>query len=161
VRYVSALFLMPFTNTALGYEDPFLPTLELGAGPDAVCDALRELGWEIEHHAVHPDGRTTIRAGNASGWLLYYEYTAEGEPFSIVLAEVWPEDNQRADSHDDWKERLSAQFGDPRTVESTYGDLLQWSVECCTVELDLNAPEFYVEGCHTLVVLVLFKETET
>jgi|GEM_PF-6378847 len=139
-----------------GFTDPFLPGIPLGAGPEAVSDALGELGWEIEHHSVHPDGRTTIRAGNAAGWLLYYEYAPDGNPFSILTAEAWAEESHRDDSHADWKERLSAQFGDPVTVESASGDLLRWAGDSCTVELDLNAPEFYVEGWYTLVVLVLF-----
>ncbi len=142
------------------FNDPFLPTLPLGAEPDTVRDTMEEYGWEIDTYGVDPDGWTSIYAGNSSGWLLYYEYTPEGDPFSIVLAEVWPEDGQRADSHADWNESLRAQFGDPRAVESAYGDLLHWPGDLFTVELDLNVPEFYIEGYFTLVVLVLF-ETET
>ena len=156
MRYLSVLLGLLQTAAALGYSDPFLPGFPLGAGPDVICGAMGELGWEIEHRAVNPDGRTTIRAGNPEGWLLYYEYTPDGEPFSILTAEVWTEEGRRDESHDAWKESLSDQFGDPRTVESAYGDLLQWSVERCTVELDTHAPEFYVEGYFTLVVLVLF-----
>jgi len=157
MRYLSSLLGLLLTAAALGYSDPFLPTLPLGAGPDAVCSMMGENGWEIEKRAVNPDGWTTIRAGNPSGWLLYYEYTPDGEPFSILTAEVWTEESRRDSSHDAWKERLSAQFGDPGTIASAYGDLLRWSDDSCTVELDTHAPEFYVEGYYTLVVLVLFQ----
>jgi hypothetical protein len=158
VRYLTLLLGLLGTVAALGYTDPFLPELPLGAGPDAVCGAMGELGWEIEHRAVNPDGRTVIRAGNPQGWLLYYEYTSDGEPFSALTAEVWTEEGQRDASHDAWKERLSAQFGEPETTGSAYGDLLRWPSDYCTIELDTHAPEFYIEGYHTLVVLVLFPE---
>jgi len=157
MRYLSVLLGLLATVAALGYSDPFLPTLPFGAGPDAVRDAMVELGWVIEYYKVDPDGRTTIRAGNPAGWLLYYEYTPDGDPFSILTAEVWTEEGRRDESHDAWKERLSAQFGDPGTVESAYGNLLQWSDDSCTIELDTHAPEFYIEGYYTLVVLVLFQ----
>ncbi|MCX7022133.1 MAG: hypothetical protein NTW26_07680, partial [bacterium] len=117
MSYLSVLLGLLPTAAALGYSDPFLPGFPLGAGPDAVRDAMGEFGWEIEQYKVQTDGRTTIRAGNPSGWLLLYEFTPEGDPFSILTAEVWTEESQRADSHADWKERLSAQFGDPGTVE--------------------------------------------
>ncbi len=157
MRYLSVLLALLATAAAFGYSDPFLPTLPLGAGPDAVCAAMGESGWTLDYCKVNPDGRTLIHAQNPSGWLLHYEYDADGSPFSILTAEAWAEEVQRAESQDAWKKRLSAQFGEPETVESAYGDLLRWTGDSCTVELDLHAPEFYVEGWYTLVVLVLFE----
>jgi hypothetical protein len=158
MRYLSVLLALLSTASAGGYPDPFLPTLPLGAGPDAVCDAMGKSDWTLDYCKVNPDGRTVIHALNPSGWLLHYEYASDGSPSSILTAEAWAEEGQQEASHDAWKERLSAQFGDPETVESAYGDLLRLTGDSCTVELDLHAPEFYVEGWYTLVVLVLFEE---
>ncbi len=157
MRCLSVLLILLSTVAVLGYYDPFLPTLPLGAGPDAVTGAMGESDWKLDYCRVNPDGRTVVHAQNPAGWLLHYEYAPDGSPSSILTAEAWAEEDQRDASHADWKERLSAQFGDPKTVESAYGELLRWTGENCTVELDLHAPEFYVEGWYTLVVLVLFE----
>jgi hypothetical protein len=159
VRHLPVLLVLLTTATVLGYSDPFLPELPLGAGPDAVTGAMGESGWTLDYCKVNPDGRTVIHAQNPSGWLLHYEYAPDGSPSSILTAEAWAAQGQRAASHEVWEECLNAQFGEPETVKNAYGELLRWTGENCTVELDNNVPEFQVEGWYTLVVLVLFEGT--
>ncbi|HDR06126.1 MAG TPA: hypothetical protein ENN88_00675 [Candidatus Coatesbacteria bacterium] len=152
MRRLPVLLLMALTAAALGYSDPFLPGLELGADSADVLAALEDAGWTVEDHFDRITERFIVR-GKMEGRLLRYAYDFSERFEEAVYAEPHPPDETRTDAYRVWLDVLKETFGEPEVVDSFH----HWKTGGYAV--DIAAEEFdFGDGYTVPVVLVTIKK---
>lgn len=148
MRRLPVLFLIALSATALGYADPFLPGLELGADIKVILTTMEEAGWTVEDHFDHITERFIVE-GRMEGRLLRYAYDRSERFDEAVYAEPHPPDETRTAAYGAWLDVLTETFGEPEVVNSFH----HWEVGGYVV--DIGAEEFdFGDGYPAPVVLI-------
>jgi hypothetical protein len=124
---------------AAAIMNPFLPGLELGAGPLVVREALEEAGWEVEIFS-EPLDEPLVFKGMREGREIWYHYDSSERLVEVVYAEAHPPDETRTAAYGEWLDVLKETFGEPAVVEGFH----RWETEDYAV--DIAAEPFYLRG---------------
>ncbi|HUT99056.1 MAG TPA: hypothetical protein VM054_08270 [bacterium] len=138
MRYLTVLLGLLQTAAVLGYSDPFLPGLPLGADSTAVFAALEDAGWTVEDHFDNADELFIIE-GTQDGRLLRYAYDYSERLAEVVYAEAHPPDETRTDAYGAWLDVLKKTFGEPEVVDSFHHwETGGWSVDIAADDFDFG-----------------------